>query len=109
MASARSTFSSSISIHSRQPSRGGAAYGDCVENIDIGGPAMIPLPLPKNSERVTVVVAAEDYGRVMEEMQRNAGATSPALRKALAAKAFGLTASYDAAIGGWLARRRDWQ
>ncbi len=82
---------------------GGAAYGDCVENIDIGGPAMI-RSAAKNSERVTVVVAAEDYGRVMEEMQRNAGATSPALRKALAAKAFGLTASYDAAIGGWLAR-----
>ncbi len=80
----------------------GAPFDDCVENIDIGGPAMIRAAA-KNHAGVTVVVDAEDYARVLDAMQRHGGATTLELRKALAAKAFARTAAYDAAIGGWFA------
>ena len=79
----------------------GAAFEDCIGNIDIGGPAMIRAAA-KNHAAVTVVVDPEDYGRVLDAMRRNGGATTLALRKTLAAKAFARTAAYDAAIGGWL-------
>ena len=81
----------------------GAAFDDCIENIDIGGPAMIRAAA-KNHAAVTVVVDPEDYGRVLDAMSRNGGATTLELRKALAAKAYARTAAYDAAIGA-LARR----
>jgi phosphoribosylaminoimidazolecarboxamide formyltransferase/IMP cyclohydrolase len=80
----------------------GAPYEDCVENIDIGGPAMIRAAA-KNHAAVTVVVEPEDYARVLAEMKQQGGGTTLALRKALAAKAYARTAAYDAAIGGWLA------
>jgi phosphoribosylaminoimidazolecarboxamide formyltransferase/IMP cyclohydrolase len=80
----------------------GAPFEDCVENIDIGGPAMIRAAA-KNHAAVTVVVDPEDYGRVLDAMDQHSGATTLELRKALAAKAFARTAAYDAAIGGWLA------
>jgi len=80
----------------------GAAFEDCVENIDIGGPAMIRAAA-KNHASVTVVVEAEDYARVLAEMAANAGATTLTTRKSLAAKAFARTAAYDAAIGNWFA------
>ncbi|RUP08910.1 bifunctional phosphoribosylaminoimidazolecarboxamide formyltransferase/IMP cyclohydrolase [Hyphomicrobium sp.] len=80
-----------------------AAYDDCVENIDVGGPAMI-RGAAKNHESVTVVVEPADYDRVLEEITANNGATTLALRKALAAKAFARTAAYDAAISNWFAR-----
>ena len=80
----------------------GAPFDDCIENIDIGGPAMIRAAA-KNHAGVTVVVDAEDYARVLDAMQQHGGATTLELRKALAAKAFARTAAYDAAIGGWFA------
>jgi len=80
----------------------GAPFADCIENIDIGGPAMIRAAA-KNHAGVTVVVDPEDYGKVLDAMQRHSGATTLELRKTLAAKAFARTAAYDAVIGGWFA------
>ncbi len=80
----------------------GAKYEDCIENIDIGGPAMIRAAA-KNHAGVTVVVEPEDYGKVLAAMDGNGGATTLELRKALAAKAYARTAAYDAAISGWFA------
>ena len=81
----------------------GAAFADCIENIDIGGPAMIRAAA-KNHAAVTVVVDPEDYDRVLDAMRRNGGATTLDLRKALAAKAYARTAAYDAAIAAWFAQ-----
>ncbi len=81
----------------------GAAYEDCVENIDIGGPAMIRAAA-KNHAGVAVVVDAADYQRVLADMSAHNGATTLALRKDLAAKAYARTAAYDAAISGWFAK-----
>ena len=81
----------------------GAPYDECIENIDIGGPAMIRAAA-KNHAAVTVVVDTEDYDRVLADMDAHAGSTSLVLRKALAAKAYARTATYDAAIGGWFAK-----
>ena len=78
----------------------GADFDTCVENIDIGGPAMIRAAA-KNHESVTVVVDPADYGIVMKEMKANGGATTASFRKRLAAKAYARTGAYDAAIGGW--------
>jgi phosphoribosylaminoimidazolecarboxamide formyltransferase/IMP cyclohydrolase len=80
----------------------GAPYDECIENIDIGGPAMIRAAA-KNHAAVTVVVEPEDYARVLAELVANNGATTHDLRKALAAKAYARTAAYDAAISGWFA------
>ena len=80
----------------------GASYEDCIENIDIGGPAMIRAAA-KNHDAVTVVVDAADYKAVLEEMAANDGATTLAMRRWLAAKAYARTAAYDAAIGTWFA------
>jgi phosphoribosylaminoimidazolecarboxamide formyltransferase/IMP cyclohydrolase len=82
---------------------GGADFATCIENIDVGGPALIRAGA-KNHASVTVIVEPEDYARVLDEMAGNGGATTLALRKALAAKAFARTAAYDAAISGWFAR-----
>jgi phosphoribosylaminoimidazolecarboxamide formyltransferase / IMP cyclohydrolase len=78
----------------------GAAYDDCVENIDVGGPAMI-RGAAKNHDSVTVVVEPVDYARVLTEMSANGGATTLSLRRELAAKAYARTAAYDAAISNW--------
>ncbi|HEY7669044.1 MAG TPA: bifunctional phosphoribosylaminoimidazolecarboxamide formyltransferase/IMP cyclohydrolase [Hyphomicrobium sp.] len=78
----------------------GAPFEECVENIDIGGPALIRAGA-KNHAGVTVVVEPCDYARVLEEMMANDGATTLELRRHLAAKAFARTAAYDAAISGW--------
>src|SRR6476619_2644100 len=80
----------------------GADFSACVENIDIGGPALIRGGA-KNHASVTVVVDPADYLRVLDEMEKNGGATTPELRKGLAAKAFARTGAYDAAIGSWFA------
>ena len=81
----------------------GEPYDDCVENIDIGGPAMI-RGAAKNHDSVTVVVEPSDYDRVLDDIAANNGVTTLALRKALAAKAYARTAAYDAAISNWFAR-----
>jgi phosphoribosylaminoimidazolecarboxamide formyltransferase/IMP cyclohydrolase len=80
----------------------GAAYDDCVENIDIGGPAMIRAAA-KNHADVAVVVEPDDYSAVLGELAAHEGATTLALRKKLAAKAYARTAAYDAAISNWFA------
>ncbi len=81
---------------------GGADFETCIENIDIGGPAMIRAAA-KNHESVTVVVDPADYSLVLDEMDAHGGATSHVLRKSLAARAFARTAQYDAAISAWFA------
>jgi phosphoribosylaminoimidazolecarboxamide formyltransferase / IMP cyclohydrolase len=78
----------------------GAADADCIENIDIGGPALIRAGA-KNHGFVTVVVDPGDYAAVMEEMQAGDGATTIELRRRLAAKAYARTGAYDAAIANW--------
>jgi len=80
----------------------GAGYDDCVENIDIGGPAMIRAAA-KNHADVAVVVEAEDYAAVLAELSQHGGATTLGLRQRLAAKAYARTAAYDAAISNWFA------
>ena len=81
----------------------GAGFHDCVETIDIGGPAMI-RSAAKNHGDVTVIVDPDDYASVLHDMTAHDGATSLALRRRLAQKAFARTATYDAAISNWLAR-----
>ena len=80
----------------------GAGFDDCIENIDIGGPAMI-RSAAKNHAFVTVVVDAADYAEVMADMADHGGATSGDLRRRLAHAAYARTASYDAAISSWFA------
>jgi phosphoribosylaminoimidazolecarboxamide formyltransferase/IMP cyclohydrolase len=80
----------------------GAHYEDCIENIDIGGPAMIRAAA-KNHDDVAVVVEPQDYQAVLDELNANGGATTLTLRKRLAAKAYARTAAYDAAISNWFA------
>ena len=82
----------------------GADDDDCIENIDIGGPAMIRAAA-KNHHDVAVIVEASDYAAVLDELAVNTGATSLALRQRLAAKAYARTAAYDAAISNWFAER----
>jgi phosphoribosylaminoimidazolecarboxamide formyltransferase/IMP cyclohydrolase len=79
-----------------------ASYEDCIENIDIGGPAMIRAA-SKNHDDVTVVVEPSDYQSVLDELATNNGATTLTLRRRLAAKAYARTAAYDAAISNWFA------
>jgi len=80
----------------------GGDFDDCIENIDIGGPAMIRAAA-KNHDDVAVVVDAHDYQAVLEELAAHDGATTRALRRRLAAKAYARTAAYDAAISNWFA------
>ncbi|PPD43166.1 MAG: bifunctional phosphoribosylaminoimidazolecarboxamide formyltransferase/inosine monophosphate cyclohydrolase [Methylocystis sp.] len=81
----------------------GGAYEECVENIDIGGPAMIRAA-SKNHDDVAVVVDPADYAAIAAEMAATGGATLLATRRRLAQKAFARTAAYDAAISNWLAQ-----
>ena len=84
-----------------------AAGGDfdaCVENIDIGGPAMI-RSAAKNHAYVAVCTAPADLAEVLAALQAAGGATSLSLRRALAARAFARTAAYDGAIAAWFARQ----
>jgi phosphoribosylaminoimidazolecarboxamide formyltransferase/IMP cyclohydrolase len=79
----------------------GAAFEDCIENIDIGGPAMI-RSAAKNHEGVAVLTAPEHYQAVLAELAAQGG-TSLGLRRKLAAAAYARTAAYDAAISTWFA------
>ena len=79
----------------------GAGYEDCIENIDIGGPAMVRSSA-KNYAGVAVVTDPDDYPVLLEEMQANDGALTLATRFALAKKAFTHTARYDGMIANWL-------
>jgi phosphoribosylaminoimidazolecarboxamide formyltransferase/IMP cyclohydrolase len=80
----------------------GASYDDCIENIDIGGPAMIRAAA-KNHADVTVVVDPQDYDTIADEIEARGG-TTLATRRRLAAIAYGRTAAYDAAVSGWMAQ-----
>jgi len=81
----------------------GADYATCVENIDIGGPAMIRAAA-KNHDFVTVVVDVEDYAGIIWELENHeGGATCPKFRKKLAQIAYARTAAYDAAVSTWMA------
>src|SRR5271165_2775784 len=80
----------------------GADFATCIENIDIGGPAMIRAAA-KNHSDVTVVVDPGDYAVMLAELERHKGMTTLALRQRLAAKAYARTAVYDAAIADWFA------
>jgi phosphoribosylaminoimidazolecarboxamide formyltransferase/IMP cyclohydrolase len=81
-------------------------YADAIENIDIGGPAMVRAA-SKNHEAVTVIVDPADYARVQSELDDNGGATSIDTRARLAAKAFAHTAKYDTMVSRYLLEREE--
>ncbi len=81
---------------------GGGDFDACVENIDIGGPAMI-RSAAKNHAYVAVCTAPEDLAEALACLEATGGATTLALRRTLAARAFARTASYDGAIATWFA------
>lgn len=80
----------------------GKGYDDCIENIDIGGPAMIRAAA-KNHHDVAVVVDASDYATILTELDAQQGSVTLALRRKLAQKAYARTAAYDAAVSNWMA------
>ena len=82
----------------------GAGFDDCVENIDIGGPALIRAAA-KNHDSVTVIVEPLEYDAVLAELASHGG-TSLATRRRLAGEAYARTAAYDSAIGAWFAAQR---
>ncbi|HEX2668101.1 MAG TPA: bifunctional phosphoribosylaminoimidazolecarboxamide formyltransferase/IMP cyclohydrolase [Gammaproteobacteria bacterium] len=83
----------------------GCTLDEAIENIDVGGPAMLRAAA-KNHAAVTVLVDSADYGRVLEEI-KSQGGVSDALRAELAAKAFAHTAAYDGAIANYLTGLKD--
>jgi len=84
----------------------GASYEETIENIDIGGPAMI-RSAAKNHAYVTVVVDPGDYPAILESI-RQTGGVPYELRQKLAAKAYARTAAYDSVISGWFAKALDY-
>ena len=87
----------------RETVAAGADEATCIENIDIGGPALIRAAA-KNHRFVAVATAPEHLDDIRAEMEAD-GATSLSLRRRLAAEAYGHTAAYDAAVSGWFAER----
>jgi len=87
----------------------GKGYDECIENIDIGGPAMIRAAA-KNHAHVAVITDPAEYDSVLEDMDANGGACSERLRRFLAREAYARTAAYDSAISDWLAQQQgeDW-
>ncbi len=80
----------------------GADHATCIENIDIGGPAMIRAAA-KNHRFVSVVTDPADYPALLEQMAAHHGATTLAFRRKLALTAYSRTAAYDTAVSTWLA------
>jgi phosphoribosylaminoimidazolecarboxamide formyltransferase/IMP cyclohydrolase len=80
----------------------GADHATCIENIDIGGPAMIRAA-SKNHRFVTVVTDPADYSALLDQMRAHDGATTLAFRQKLALTAYSRTAAYDTAVSTWLA------
>ncbi len=80
----------------------GADYDTCIENIDIGGPAMIRAAA-KNHGDVTVIVDVEDYDKLLGDMDKHNGGTCSKFRKRRAQIAYARTAAYDAAVSNWMA------
>ena len=92
----------------------GADYDECIENIDIGGPAMI-RSAAKNHEFVAIITDPQDYEVVLKDMEDHDGATTYATRQKLAANAYAMTATYDSNISSWFSKQlteqqgeRDW-
>jgi phosphoribosylaminoimidazolecarboxamide formyltransferase/IMP cyclohydrolase len=83
--------------------RRGAPFDDMIENIDIGGPAMIRAAA-KNHRDVVTIVDTADYSTLFEELNAHDGSTGLRFRRTMAQKAYARTAAYDAAISNWLAR-----
>jgi phosphoribosylaminoimidazolecarboxamide formyltransferase/IMP cyclohydrolase len=81
--------------------REGVSEAEAIEQIDIGGPAML-RSAAKNWQSVTVVCDVADYERVLESVRQQGGDTTPELRRTLAAKVFARTAAYDTAIAYYL-------
>ena len=84
----------------------GAEYAEVIENIDIGGPAMI-RSAAKNHGFVNVIVDTEDYDVLIAEMNAYQGHTTYALRQRLAQTAYARTAAYDTAVSTWMAQEVD--
>lgn len=80
----------------------GGDFGQCIENIDIGGPAMI-RSAAKNHQFVTIVTNVADYRNVIDTLKEHDGCTTLSLRRHLAAEAYAHTARYDGAISSWFA------
>ena len=78
----------------------GASIDDTIENIDVGGPAMIRAAA-KNHDGVAVLTDPSDYDLLLADLAAHGGATSRATRTTLAARAFARTAAYDSAIATW--------
>jgi phosphoribosylaminoimidazolecarboxamide formyltransferase/IMP cyclohydrolase len=83
----------------------GAGAEECIENIDIGGPALIRAAA-KNHEDVTVVTDPADYAELAAALEQHGGATPLSLRRRLAGLAYARTCAYDAAIAQWFAAER---
>ena len=83
----------------------GAASADCIENIDIGGPALIRAAA-KNHSHVAVLTDPAQYASVITSLHLSGG-TTRADRRELAGAAYARTAAYDGAIAAWFARERD--
>jgi len=79
----------------------GADFDTCIENIDIGGPAMI-RSAAKNHAFVNVITDVEDYAALLAELDANDGQTTLAFRQKLAQTAYGRTAAYDTAVSTWM-------
>ncbi|HIF24578.1 MAG TPA: bifunctional phosphoribosylaminoimidazolecarboxamide formyltransferase/IMP cyclohydrolase [Micavibrio sp.] len=84
----------------------GADYQKAIENIDIGGPAMVRAAA-KNHEYVAIVTDPQDYQKVLDDMDAHDGATTFTTRKRLAANAYALTATYDSNIASWFSNEID--
>jgi len=80
----------------------GADPATCIENIDIGGPAMIRAA-SKNHRFVTVITDPADYAGLTDQLRAHDGATTLAFRQKLALAAYSKTAAYDTAVATWLA------
>ncbi|PPR79483.1 MAG: Bifunctional purine biosynthesis protein PurH [Alphaproteobacteria bacterium MarineAlpha2_Bin1] len=86
--------------------KGNNSFNQCIENIDIGGPAMI-RSAAKNHEFITIITDLSDYNKLLDEMKSNSGGTSLEFRKYLAIKAFKKTTDYDKNIYKWLSKYSD--
>ncbi len=87
-------------------SRPNCGYAEAIENIDIGGPAMLRAAA-KNHESVAVAVDPADYADLLAELTAHGGCTSAATRSRLAAKVFAHTARYDSMVASYLANRQE--
>src|SRR4051812_5477184 len=90
----------------RVSSRRGVPDEEVIENIDIGGPALIRAAA-KNHPFAAVVVSPESYDAVLDELRESGGRLSERTRESLATEAFAYTARYDAAISRWFSEREE--